>query len=162
MRLRELGAADLVTSAIGLNCLSFTSGCGPVDRQEAVAIVAHAVDSGMSLLDVTDYTGRGEVEDLIRGVVSGRRDEVVLAGRGGVRCTPQGALVSVDGSPERLARECDASLRRLGTDHFDLYTLARVDPRTPVEESVKALGALVAAGKVRHVGVAGVDADELR
>lgn len=162
MRLRDLGGAGLVTSAIGLNCLSFISGCGPADRDEAVAIVAHAVDSGVSLIDATDHTGHGYVEELVGGVVHDRRDEVVLAWRGGVRRTPRGALISVDGSPEQLTRECDTALRRLRTDHLDLFHLAQVDPATPIEESVKALGDLVSAGKVRHVGLVDVTPDQLR
>jgi aryl-alcohol dehydrogenase-like predicted oxidoreductase len=162
MQLRDLGATGLVTSAIGLTCLSFTKGCGVVDRDEAVAIVSHAVDSGVSLIDATDHTGRGDVEDLAGGVLRGRRDEVVLVGHGGARRSPQGALINVDGSAEQLIRDCDTSLRRLGTDHFDVYHLAQPDPRTPIEESVIALGALVKAGKARHVGLIGVSAEQLR
>jgi aryl-alcohol dehydrogenase-like predicted oxidoreductase len=160
--LRRLGSTDLVTSLIGLNAVSFTAGCGPVDRVEAAAIVTHVLEIAGTLVDATDLTGSGDVEVLVGRAVRGRRDNVVLASRAGARYTPQGRLTAVDARPARLARACDTTLRRLGTDRVDLYFLDRVDPRVPIEESMAALARLVEAGKVRHVGVSHVDAEQLR
>jgi aryl-alcohol dehydrogenase-like predicted oxidoreductase len=162
MELRRLGGSDLVISPIGLNAVSFTIGCGTVDPVEAAAIVTQLMETTGALIDATDFTGSGDVERLVGRVVRGRRDEVVLASRGGARYTEHGQLAAIDATPVSVAKACDATLRRLGTDHLDLYYLDRVDPRVPFEDSLGALAALVAAGKVRHIGVSHVDADQLR
>ncbi|MEV0001600.1 aldo/keto reductase [Micromonospora sp. NPDC050980] len=162
MQLRRLGSAGPVTSAIGLGTLGLTGGYGPVDRDEAVATLWHALDAGVTLLDTADFYGGGAVESLLGTAIKGRRDDVVVATRGGALFTPEGRPLGVDGSPQRLRAACDASLRRLGVDHIDLYYLARVDPEVPVEESTGALAELVAAGKVRHIGLSEVSAQELR
>src|SRR2546421_605109 len=138
MEMRRLGGTGLVSSAIGLNGLAFARGCGPADRNHDLAVVGDALDSGITLIDVADCV-RGGVEALVGRAVRRRRDEVVLATRGGARFTAQGQLVDVDGRPDRLARDCEASLRRLGVDHIDLYYLARVDPLVPIEDSIGGL-----------------------
>jgi aryl-alcohol dehydrogenase-like predicted oxidoreductase len=161
MEMRRLGGTGLVTSAIGLNGLAFVRGCGPVDRPHDLAVLAHALDSGITLIDAADGV-RGGVEALVGRAVRRRRDEVVLATRGGARFTPKGQLIDIDGRPDRLARDCDASLRRLGVDHVDLYYLARVDPLVPIEDSVAALAGLVEVGKIRQLGLSEVDAGQLR
>jgi len=149
MMLRRLGSTGLVTAPIGLNAASFTLGCGTVDPIEAGAIVTQLLETASALIDITDLTGTGDVAVLVGRAVRGRRDNVVLASRGSAR-------------PGDITRACEAILRRLGTDHLDLYYLDRVDPRVPVEDSVGALAGLVSAGKVNHVGVSHVDAEQLR
>jgi aryl-alcohol dehydrogenase-like predicted oxidoreductase len=162
MRLRRLGGSGLTVAPIGLNAVSFTPGCGAVDRVEAAAVIAELLDHTVALVDVTDLTGSGDVAALVGRTVRGRRDEIVLATRCGARYTSRGRLTAVDGRPSSVARACDVTLRRLGTDHLDLYYLDRVDPHVPLEDSVGALAALVAAGKVRHIGLSHVDSKQLR
>ncbi|ASW54607.1 aldo/keto reductase [Plantactinospora sp. KBS50] len=162
MQLRRLGSSGPVTSAIGLGTLGLTGGYGPVDRDEAVRTLWHALDAGVTLLDTADFYGGGAVESLVGTAIKDRRDDVVVATRGGALFTPEGRPLGVDGSPDRLRQACDASLERLGIDHIDLYYLARVDPKVPVQESVGALAELVAAGKVRHIGLSEANAEQLR
>jgi len=160
--LRRLGRSDLLTSPIGFNAVSFTTGCGTVDPAEVSAIVAQLRETALALIDVTDLTGSGEVEALFGRAIRGQRDAFVLTSRGGARYTVHGHLTTVDGRPENVASACDTTLRRLGTDHLDVYLLDRVDPHVPIEDSMGALAALVAAGKIRHIGLSHVDAEQLR
>jgi aryl-alcohol dehydrogenase-like predicted oxidoreductase len=160
MEMRRLGSTGLVTSAIGLNALAFVRGCGQPDRAHDLAVLRTALDSGITMIDAADGV-RGGVEALVGRAVRPRRDEVVVATRGGARFSPRGEVVGVDGRPDRLVRDCDASLRRLGLEHIDLYYLARVDPLVPLEDSVAALAGLVAAGKIHHIGLSEVDAGQL-
>lgn len=160
MQSRTLGT--LVTSAIGLGSLSLTGGYGQVRRDESIATVRHALDSGVSLIDTADFYGGGVVEALIGEAIAGRRADAVIATRGGALFTPEGRPVGLDGSPEHLRAACDASLARLGIDRIDLYYLARVDPNVPVEDSVGALADLVADGKVGHIGLSEAGVGDLR
>lgn len=162
MEVRTLGATGLRTSALGLGCLGFTGGYGAVDRAEAMATIRQALDSGITLVDTADVYLGGTVERLVGQAVRDRRHQVVLATRGGARFTPEGRPVGLDGRPEYLRRACEASLRRLGVDHVDVYYLNRVDPAVPVEDSVGALAELVRSGKVLHIGLSEVDSEQLR
>jgi aryl-alcohol dehydrogenase-like predicted oxidoreductase len=161
VRPRPLGDSGLVAGPIGFNAVSFTVGCGRVDRDEATAIVSQLYDLADPLVDATDLTGAGFVEALLGRGLRRRRDGVVLASRCGARYSERGELTAVDGRPESVVRACDTTLRRLHTDHLDLYFLDRVDPQVPIEESVGALAGLVAAGKIRNVGLSHVDAAQL-
>lgn len=161
METRELGG--LAVSAIGLGCLGMSGGYGAADPAECVTAIRHAVARGVSLVDTADFYGDGENERLVGRAVAPCRGEVVVATRGGVRATrPNGPPVVVDGSPASLRGACDGSLRRLGVDRIDLYYLARVDPRVPVEESVGALAELRAAGKIDHIGLSEATPEALR
>jgi aryl-alcohol dehydrogenase-like predicted oxidoreductase len=162
MNLRRIGRSDLATAPIGFNAVSFTVGCGVVDPVEAAAILAQLLEVRRALVDVTDLSGSGAVAVLVGRAVRGRREDIVLASRAGARYDAQGRLAEVDARPASLVRACDVTLRRLGTDHLDVYYLDRIDPRVPVEQSVAALAALVAAGKVRHIGLSHVDGAQLR
>ncbi len=162
MQTRKLGT-ELVTSALGLGCLGLSGLYGPAEEKDSLAVVRRAIDHGVTLLDTADFYGDGRNEELIGRAVAGRRDDVILATRGGVRAPAPGKPPSVlDGTPEYLRTACDASLRRLGVDRIDLYYLGRVDPQVDIEESVGALAELAGAGKIRFVGVSEVTAEQLR
>ncbi len=161
MRSIQLGSNGPVVSAIGMGCMGIGGAYGPADEDEALAAIRHALDLGITLLDTADFYGPGTSERLVGRGVAGRRDKAVIATKTGMRRGPSGPPV-VDGTPDYLRQACDASLGRLGTDHIDLYYLARVDPNVPVEDSVGALAELVSAGKVRHIGLSEVSARTLR
>ncbi|SEB30972.1 Predicted oxidoreductase [Streptomyces misionensis] len=162
MEIRKLGAAGPLCSAVGLGCLGLTGGYGRVDADAAVDVVRAALDRGVTLLDTADFYGGGSVEELLGRALAGRREQAVIATRGGAVFAGSRRPTAFDGSPAFLRRACEASLRRLGTDHIDLYHLARVDPKVPVEESVGGLAELVAEGKIRHIGLSEAPADVLR
>ncbi|WP_336053807.1 aldo/keto reductase [Streptomyces sp. CA2R101] len=163
MERKGLGTHGPWVSRIGLGCLGMSGGYGSADEDECVRTVRHALDLGITLLDTADFYGGGRNEELVGRAVRGRRDEVVIATRGGVRsANPGGPPTVTDGSARALREACHASLRRLGVDCVDLYYLARVDPAVPVEESVEALAGLVREGKIRHVGMSEASAQQLR
>lgn len=139
--------------------MGLSQGYGAVDEDAAVATVRHAIDAGVTLLDTAMSYGTGHNERLIGRAVAGRRDEVTLATKFGIVRGPDG--VTLDGHPDRVAGYCDASLARLGVDTIDLYYLHRVDPTVPVADTVGAMSELVAAGKVRYLGVSEVGPDDL-
>ncbi|MES4906038.1 aldo/keto reductase [Streptomyces sp. NPDC000395] len=147
-------------SRLGLGCMSMTGIYGPTDPHEAAATLLEALDSGVTLFDTGDFYGDGANEELLGRTLAPHRDRVVLATKTGVRRTAEGLAPA--GSPNELRHACEASLRRLRTDHLDLYYLARIDPAVPVEESVGALADLVAQGKVCHIGLSEVSAATLR
>ncbi|GAA3350892.1 aldo/keto reductase [Amorphoplanes nipponensis] len=157
MEQRHLGA--LPTSALGLGCMGLSQGYGPADDEQSVATVRAALDHGITLIDTAMSYGRGHNERLVGRAVAGRRDEVVLATKFGIVRGEQG--VTLDGRPEHVRGHCDASLERLGVDTIDLLYLHRVDPAVPVAETVGAMADLVAAGKVRHLGLSEVDPEQL-
>jgi aryl-alcohol dehydrogenase-like predicted oxidoreductase len=138
-----------VTAPVGFNAASFMTGCGSFDVNEAVAVVTELLSRAVALIDATGVTGSREAETLIGRTLRGRRDRAVLASGSG-------------GRPADIVRECDATLRHLGTDRIDLYYLDRTDAEPPIEESVGALAALIDAGKVRQIGLSNVDGDRLR
>ncbi len=160
MQVRMLGA--LPSSALGFGTLALTGGYGPVDADAAVATVRRALELGIRLVDTADFYGGGAVESLLGTAIAGRRGEVLLATRGGAVFSGPGRPTEFNGTPEFLRRACDASLSRLGVEHIDLYTLARLDSRVPVEESIGGLAELVRAGKVGHIGLSEVPADVIR
>ena len=153
---------DLTFPALGLGCRAFTGEYGPVHQAEIVATVRRALDMGVRMIDLADSYSGGGLERIVGRAISGRRDRALIATRGGLRFDAAGRPTGVDARPGTLARACDASLRRLAVDSIDLYYLARIDPRVPVEESVGGLGELVDAGKIRHIGLSEASAAELR
>jgi len=148
--------------ALGLGCGAFTGKYGPVDKTDIIETVRRAVDVGVRMIDVADFYGGGHLERIVGRAISGHRDRALIATRGGLRFDAAGRPTGVDGRPDALARACDASLRRLAVDSIDLYYLAKIDPRVPVEESVGELGKLVDAGKIGHIGLSDASAEELR
>ncbi len=163
MRTVPLGNQGLVVSAQGLGCMGMSEFYGPGDEAESIATIHRAIELGVTLVDTADIYGMGENERLVGRALAGRRDDVVLATKFGIVRDPQAAddrsRRSVNGRPEYVKSAIDASLRRLGTDHVDLYYQHRPDPDTPIEETVGAMAELVAAGKVRHIGLSEVSAD---
>ncbi|MFF4776434.1 aldo/keto reductase [Microtetraspora fusca] len=157
---RTLGKGGLEVSALGLGCMGMSEFYGPADEKESIAVIHRALDLGMNFLDTADMYGTGHNEDLVGRAVRDRRDEVVLATKFGVR--RDGNVRSIDNTPEYIRAACDASLRRLGVDHIDLYYMHRRNPDVPVEESVGAMSELVRQGKVRHLGLSEVSAETLR
>jgi aryl-alcohol dehydrogenase-like predicted oxidoreductase len=135
---------------------------GPADDGESVGVIHRALDLGVTFLDTADVYGAGHNEELVGRAIRDRRDEVVLATKFGILEVVGGGEVRVDGSPEYVRAAVDRSLHRLGVDTIDLYYLHRRDPNVPIEDTVGALAELVAAGKIRHLGLSEVGADTLR
>jgi aryl-alcohol dehydrogenase-like predicted oxidoreductase len=161
MHTRTLG--PLKVSAIGLGCMGMSDFYGPRDEAESIATIHRALELGVTLLDTADMYGPFTNEELVGRAIEGRRDRVVLATKCGIVRDPKDrAIRGVDGSPGYIRAACDASLRRLRVDVIDLYQLHRVDPRTPIEESVGAMADLVKAGKVRAIGLSEASAATLR
>ncbi|MFJ8945115.1 aldo/keto reductase [Streptomyces sp. NPDC102395] len=156
---RRLG--ELTVSAQGLGCMGMSHGYGDADEAESIATLRHALDLGVSLLDTSDFYGHGHNEELIGRAIAGRRDEVVLATKFGF-ANRLGEPTAIRGDAEYVRQACEASLRRLGVDHIDLYYQHRVDPQVPIEETVGAMAELVQAGKVRHLGLSEAGAATIR
>ena len=153
MQQRQLGRSGLAVSAIGLGCMGMSQSYGIPDDEESIRTIERALDIGVTFLDTADVYGRGANEELVGRAIRGRRHEVVLATKCGIVGTPGQPGDGVNGRPEYIKSACDASLRRLGTDVIDLYYLHRVDPKTPIEESVGGMADLVSAGKIRYIGL---------
>ncbi|MFE5768715.1 aldo/keto reductase [Streptomyces sp. NPDC056485] len=152
---------ELAVSAQGLGCMGMSHGYGATDDAESVATLHRALDLGVTLLDTADFYGSGHNEELIGRAVAGRRDGVVLATKFGF-ANRLGEPTLVRGDAAYVRQACEASLRRLGVDHIDLYYQHRVDPRVPIEETVGAMAELVRAGKVRHLGLSEAGAGTIR
>lgn len=153
MQQRALGSQGLTVSAEGLGCMGMSQSYGPADDSESTATIHRALDLGVTFLDTADMYGPFVNEQLVGKAIAQRRDEVVLATKFGNERRHDGSWVGVNGRPEYLRACCDASLERLGVDHIDLYYQHRVDVTVPVEETWGAMGELVAAGKVRFLGI---------
>ena len=160
---RRLG--DLTVSPIGLGCMGMSAFYGTTDEGEAIATIHRALELGCTFLDTAELYGPYTNEQLLGKALAGRRDEVTIATKFGIRWAPtedDPARRVLDGSPENVRRSIDASLERLGTDHVDLFYQHRIDPGTPIEETVGALAELVAEGKVRHIGLSEAAPDTIR
>ena len=153
MEKRKLGEQGLVVSAMGLGCMGMSDFYGPTDDVESVATIHRAIDLGVTFFDTADMYGPFKNEELLGRALRGRRDQVIIATKFGNRRSPEGAFLGVSGRPEYAREACDASLRRLGVDHIDLYYQHRVDPTVAIEETVGAMAELVRAGKVRYLGL---------
>jgi aryl-alcohol dehydrogenase-like predicted oxidoreductase len=162
MQTRELGRSGLRVSAIGLGCMGMSEFYGPRDEAQSLATLRHALDSGVFFWDTADIYGPATNERLVGRALAGVRDRVVLATKFGIVRDNADEFVGVNGRPEYVREACDASLKRLGVAHIDLYYQHRVDPATPIEETVGAMARLVEQGKVRHLGLSEASADTLR
>jgi aryl-alcohol dehydrogenase-like predicted oxidoreductase len=150
---RTLGNQGLRVSAIGLGCMVMSKSYWPADERESVATIHRALDLGITLLDTADMYGPFTNERLVGRAITGHRDELVVATKFGNEHRPDGSWVRINGDPDYVRRARDASLARLGVDHLDLYYQHRVDRSVPVEDTWGAMKGLVAAGKVRHLGI---------
>jgi aryl-alcohol dehydrogenase-like predicted oxidoreductase len=164
MRTRRLGPGGPEVSEIGLGCMGMSAFYGHADEDQARATIDRALELGCNFLDTSDMYGPYTNEELIGSAIAGRRDEVFLASKFGIKLVEEGNLIDrvIDGSPGYVRRACEDSLKRLGTDRIDLYFQHRVDPDTPIEETVGAMAELVAAGKVRHLGLSEAGAQTIR
>ncbi len=163
MRKRTLGPDGPEVSAIGLGCMGMSAFYGATDEPESVRTIQRALDLGCNFLDTSDMYGPHTNEELVGRAIAGRRGEVFLATKFGIRLEPGDApRRSVDGSPAYVRAACEASLERLGVDRIDLYYQHRVDPSTPIEETVGAMAELVAEGKVGHLGLSEASAETIR
>jgi aryl-alcohol dehydrogenase-like predicted oxidoreductase len=166
MNTRTLGPGGPEVAEIGLGCMGMSAFYGAADQQEAVQTIRRALDLGCNFLDTSDMYGPHTNERLVGGAIKERRDEVFLATKFGIKLEPgEGggpAKRSIDGSPEYVRAACDASLERLGVEHIDLYYQHRVDPNTPIEETVGAMAELAQAGKVRYLGLSEASAQTIR
>jgi aryl-alcohol dehydrogenase-like predicted oxidoreductase len=158
-----LGTQGLAVSRQGLGCMGMSEFYGPGDDSESIATIHRALELGVTFLDTSDIYGPHTNEQLVGRAIADRRDEVVLATKFGILRDPDDpASRGVSGRPEYVRQACEASLRRLGVDHIDLYYQHRVDPDTPIEETVGAMGELVAAGKVRFLGLSEAAPETIR
>jgi len=158
--MRTLGQG-LKVSDQGLGCMGMSAWYGATDERESIATIHRALELGIVFLDTADVYGTGANEELVGRAIAGRRDEVVLATKFGNRWYEDGRR-TIDGSPDYVRSAIDASLQRLDVEHVDLYYQHRVDANTPIEETVGAMAELVAAGKVKHIGLSEAGAETIR
>lgn len=162
MQKRTLGAQGLTVSMLGLGCMGMSDFYSDRDDEESLRTIHHALSLGIDFLDTADMYGVGRNEELVGRAVKGHRDSVVIATKFGNMRSETGAFLGVNGRPEYVKSACDASLTRLGVDYIDLYYQHRVDPNTPIEETVGAMADLVRAGKVRFLGLSEAGAATIR
>lgn len=159
---RKLGQTGLEVASLGLGCVGLSNAYGPADPVEAIATLHRALDLGCNLLDTADLYGAGQNEILVGRAIRDRREQAVVATKFGFIFNDAGQVLGRDGSPAYVRRALERSLTRLGIETIDLYTLHRSDPNVPIEETVGAMGDLIAEGKIRGIGLSEVSADQLR
>jgi aryl-alcohol dehydrogenase-like predicted oxidoreductase len=162
MHTRELGRSGARVSAIGLGCMGMSQSYGPGDDDESIRTLHRALDIGVTFLDTAAVYGAGKNEELVGRAIRDRRAEVFLATKCGIVGGTPGFPGGLDGSPAEIRRSCDASLKRLAVEQIDLFYLHRVDPKSPIEDSVGAMADLVKGGKVRYLGLSEASANTLR
>jgi len=162
MEERALGSGGLRVSALGLGCMGMSEFYGEGDEDESLATIGRALELGVTLLDTADIYGPYTNEELVGKAIRGRRDRVVIATKFGIVRSEDPAFRGINGRPEYVRRACEASLKRLGTNHIDLYYQHRVDTDVPIEETVGAMARLVEDGKVRFLGLSEAGPETIR
>jgi aryl-alcohol dehydrogenase-like predicted oxidoreductase len=165
MKTRKLGNTTVDIPAIGLGCMSMSPVYGPTDDATSIATIHRALELGITFLDTADIYGAGGNEELVGRAIRGKRDQVVLATKFGnviKGSWADGKGYDIDGTPAYVKRAAEASLRRLGVETIDLYYQHRVDPKTPIEETVGAMAELVQEGKVRYLGLSEAAPETIR
>jgi len=161
MKKRKLGSQGLVVSELGLGCMGMSQFYGPRDDAESTAALERAIELGLDFFDTADIYGQGHNEELVGKVLRQHRNQVIIATKFGNLFLPDGTR-AINGKPEYVSSACNASLKRLGVDHIDLYYQHRVDKNVPVEETVGAMADLVRQGKVRYLGLSEASAKTIR
>jgi aryl-alcohol dehydrogenase-like predicted oxidoreductase len=151
MQTRTLG--DLTVSMLGLGCMGMSEFYGTGNEQESIAVIQYALENGINFLDTADMYGPFTNEKLVGKAIKGRRNDVILATKFGNERKADGTRIGINGTPAYVKKACEDSLQRLGVDHIDLYYQHRVDPNTPIEETIQAMAELVKEGKVRYLGM---------
>jgi aryl-alcohol dehydrogenase-like predicted oxidoreductase len=162
MQHRALGSQGLTVSALGLGCMGMSEFYSGRDDNDAVSTIHRALDLGVTFLDTADMYGPFKNEELVGRAIRERRDQVVIATKFGSVRSPDGGFLGISGRPEYVRSACEGSLQRLGVDHIDLYYQHRVDPNTPIEDTVGAMAELVREGKVRYLGLSEAAPETIR
>ena len=162
MKQRTLGSQGLSVSELGLGCMGMSEFYGEGEDGESIATIHRALELGITFLDTADMYGPFKNEELVGRAIAGKRESVTLATKFGIVRGSDGERFGISGKPDYVRNACDASLKRLNVSHIDLYYQHRVDPDTPVEETVGAMAELVKAGKVRYLGLSEAAADTIR
>src|SRR5256714_990710 len=163
MKTRSLGRSGLTVSALGLGCMSMSEFYGPGDDAESIATIHRAIELGVTFFDTADVYGPFKNEELVGRATKGKREKLIIATKFGIVRDPADPKArGVNGRPDYIRRSCEGSLRRLGTDYIDLYYQHRVDPNTPIEDTVGGLAEFVKEGKIRHIGLSEASVKTIR